>query len=122
VLVAVRTPHIGGVAEFYRHRDGELRLEAAWGGITSHVIGSRNLDLALVADADGDGVPELVAPTPERTALRGIAFDGQDSASTAWEVPLPGRLISNLAAVDDAGLLWLVAGIEGGVVRIWPPS
>jgi len=120
-VVAVRTPHLGGVAEFYRLRDGALTLEATRGGVTSHVIGSRNLDLALLADADGDGTPELAAPSQDRTALRGIAFDG-DEAEIVWEVPMPGRLVSNLAGTTDDGGLWLVAGIEGGVVRIWPPS
>jgi hypothetical protein len=121
VLVAVKTPHIGGIAEFYRLDGDSLRLVATERGITSHVLGSRNLDLALIADAAGDGIPELVAPTSDRMALRGISLiDGE--AVTVWEQQLPGRLASNLAAATAGDALWIAAGLEGGIIRLWPPQ
>ena len=52
-LVDVLTPHIGGVVEFYRMVGDRIEIVATVPGFTSHVIGSRNLDLALAADADG---------------------------------------------------------------------
>ncbi len=119
-LVAVRTPHIGGVVEFYRLAGGELEIVAELGGYTSHVIGTRNLDLALAADADGDGQVELVVPTQERTELAGVARTA-GGAAEAWRVPLPGRITTNVAAVElPGGRLDLAVGTAEGVLRIWP--
>ncbi len=41
-VVAVRTPHIGGIVEFYRPAGDRLDIVASVDGFTSHVIGSRN--------------------------------------------------------------------------------
>ncbi len=118
-LVAVRTPHIGGVAEFY---DAELNVVAEARGVTSHVLGSRNLDMALAADADGDGRVELVAPTEDLESLAAIRREGP-GARLVWTVPLGGRLATNLAAVElPGGVLALAAGTEDGNLRIWPPA
>ncbi len=118
-LVAVRTPHIGGVAEFY---DAELDVVAEARGVTSHVLGSRNLDMALAADADGDGRVELVAPTEDLEMLAAIRREGP-GARLVWTVPLGGRLSTNLAAVElPGGVLALAAGTAAGRLRIWPPA
>ena len=37
-----------------------LNLVAQHDGVTSHLVFSRNLDMALAGDLDGDGQPELV--------------------------------------------------------------
>ena len=69
-LVTIKTPHIGGVAEFYRLTNGILeRVASLSGGYSSHVIGSRNLDMALAADFDGDGKVELLVPSRDRQSL-----------------------------------------------------
>ena len=44
-LVEVLTPHIGGVVRFYEFTGTELSIISQLGGYTSHVIGSRNLDM-----------------------------------------------------------------------------
>jgi hypothetical protein len=118
-IVAVATPHLGGVVEFYRLSGNELEIVAEVPGLTSHVVGSRNLDLALVADADGDGRLEVIAPTQARTEI-GAARRTSDGAEVAWVVPLGGRLSTNLFAVDVEGAVWLAAGREDAVLRIWP--
>ena len=46
-VVDVRVPHIGGVVEYFQIDGNELVLRAEHAGYTSHVYGSRNLDLAL---------------------------------------------------------------------------
>jgi hypothetical protein len=116
-IVVIRTPHLGGIVEFYRLVDDELRIVATVPGLTSHVLGSRNLDLALIADADGDGSLEVVAPTQDRTEL-GAVRRTPEGAEVAWTVPLDGLMVTNLAAVESGGVLWLAAGREDAI-RIW---
>jgi hypothetical protein len=120
-IVAVRTPHIGGVVEFFRLEEGRLDRTAGLSGFTSHVIGSRNLAIPVVADADGDGALEVVLPSQDRRSLGGVARTA-DGATVAWLVPLEGTLSANLGAVPlpDGGLA-LAAGRADGVVRIWMP-
>lgn len=120
-IVAVETPHIGGIARWYRLTDGELRIVAESTGVTSHVIYSRNMDMALIADADGDGAFELVTPTADRTQLTGLTRT-TDGVEVAWTVPLDGTLVTNLAAGPlGTGGLALAAGTDAGVLRIWEP-
>ncbi|MFQ5754944.1 MAG: hypothetical protein ACE5H7_02505 [Acidiferrobacterales bacterium] len=61
-LAAVRTPHIGGVDEFYRMEGDRLNIVATKYGFSSHTIGSANLDTAVAADWDGDRHIELLVP------------------------------------------------------------
>ena len=44
------------MVEFFQLENNELRIVAQVPGYTSHIIGSRNLDMALAGDFDGDGV------------------------------------------------------------------
>lgn len=120
-LADVLTPHIGGVVEFYQLVGDELQVVAQVPGYTSHVIGSRNLDMALAGDLDGDGRIELLLPNQDRTELGAIQrIPG--GAEVAWTVPLEGRLSSNLAAVTLAdGTLAVGAGREEGFLRLWLP-
>lgn len=113
-IVAVRTPHLGGVVEYYRLTDGELRLEASLDGHTSHMIGSRNLDMAAGGDFDGDGQLELLVPTDDYTSLSALRRT-EDGVEVAWSVPLDGRLATNLATVtlDDGTLVVGGATTEG---------
>ena len=120
-LVDVLTPHIGGVVEFYRLEDDQLNIVAEVPGFTSHVIGTRNLDMALAGDFDGDGATELLLPNQARTELGAIRRTA-DGAEVAWTVPMNGRLSTNLAAVQLAnGQLAIGAGREDGILRVWQP-
>jgi hypothetical protein len=61
-----------GVVEFYQWREDTLQIVARVPGYTSHVIGTRNLDMAAAGDFDGDGRFELLLPNQQRTTLGGI--------------------------------------------------
>lgn len=146
-VATVLTPHIGGVVEFYRLVEGELRMTAQVSGTDppssapqstdtaavadfatipmqgfgSHVLGSRNLDLAVAGDMDGDGRIELVVPNQDRTHLAGIRRT-EDGASVVWSVPVGGTLHTNLAAVTlPNGTIALGAGHTGNAIRVWLP-
>ena len=120
-LVNVRTPHIGGVVEFYQMVGDELQIMAREPGFTSHVIGSRNLDMALAGDVDGDGIIEVLLPNQARTELGAIRRTA-DGAEVAWTAPLEGVLSSNLAAATLAdGRMIVGAGRDDGKLRLWAP-
>lgn len=120
-LADVLTPHIGGTVDFYRLEGESLRIVAQVPGYTSHVIGTRNLDLAVAGDFDGDGRVELLVPNQERTQLGGIRHT-TDGAVAAWTVSVGGRVSSNLAGVTLAdGRLAVGVGREDDVLRLWLP-
>ncbi|CAN5121832.1 hypothetical protein BH24ACT19_BH24ACT19_04700 [soil metagenome] len=121
-LAATRTPHVGGVIEFYApdFETGELEIVATVPGYSTHRIYSRNLDTARAGDLDGEGSWELLVPNQEYTEL-GAIRRAADGAEVAWELPVGGKLATNLASATDAGGHASVAvGREDGVLRIWP--
>ena len=92
------------------------------GGYSSHQIGSRNLDSALVADLNGDGHIEVIVPDQSQTTLEGIQMI-DNGLEVVWEAPIGGKLNTNLAAVPlPNGQLALGVGHEGNYLRIWLPS
>ena len=121
-LAVVRTPHIGGVLEFYRYFEGDLNLVAQLPGLTSHIIGSRNLDLSVAGDFDGNGVTELLVLNPSLTELVAVRrIPG--SAEIIWRIPLDGILNTNLASATlPDGNIVLGLGRLDGVLRIWYPQ
>jgi hypothetical protein len=118
-LVDVLTPHIGGIVRFYQFTGDSLEIVATHSGYTSHTIGSRNLDMAVAGDFNGDGQPEIVLPSQSLTRIAGIQ-NTNEGAKVMWELPLDGRLSTNLAALQFAdGRLALAAGTENGRLRVW---
>ena len=121
-IVDVLTPHIGGVVEFYRRQGEELTIVAQVAGYTSHIIGSRNLDMAAAGDFDGDGRIEILLPSQSRTEL-GAVRRTRTGAEVAWTVPVGGRVATNLAAVRlSDGTLAVGLGRDDGVLRLWLPG
>lgn len=120
-IISVRTPHIGGSLEYFRMEGERLRLIGALEGVTSHVIGTRNLDLALSGDFDGDGQIETLLPDTPMQKLVAVQRSGDD-AEVDWWLPLGGAMSTNLAAVTDAnGRVSIGVGVESGKLRIWSP-
>lgn len=120
-LVDVLTPHIGGVVEFFEIKGAELIRVAQVEGYTSHVNGSRNLDMALVGDFDGDLLVELLLPSQDLSSLGAIQRT-EDSAKVDWTLPLNGHLATNLSAVEfEDGSISLAAGTAEGSLYIWLP-
>jgi len=118
-LISVKTPHIGGMLEYFQIVDDRLELAAIVSGVTSHVIGTRNLDLALVGDFDGDGFSETLLPDDELRSLVAVERT-TDGASIDWSLPLAAIMSSNLAAVTDADDQIIVGtGLADGSLLIW---
>jgi len=118
-LVDIRTPHITGVAEFFTLAGDQLEMAASFSGVTTHSIGSRNLDQGLAADFNGDGQVELVASNAARDVLVGVQRTG-DGAEVVYEVALPARIASNFAGVTDGDRFSFAVGVFDGTLLIWP--
>lgn len=121
-LAVVRTPHIGGLVEYYQFSDGDLEIVAEYSGITSHIIGSRNLDMAAVGDFDGDQQIELLLPNPDLTELVAVRRS-TSGAEEDWRISIGGKLNTNLAGVTlPNGEIALGVGRSDGVLRLWLPA
>ena len=121
-LAVTRTPHVGGVIEFYRPNpeEGTLEIVATLPGYPTHTLYSRNLDAARAGDLDGDGAWEVLVPDRFRMGLAAIRHT-PDGAKEAWNLPVGGTLATNLAsATDREGRLSVAVGRTDGVLRIWP--
>ncbi|MCA9663294.1 MAG: hypothetical protein KC486_33500 [Myxococcales bacterium] len=120
-IAVVRTPHIGGIAEFYRRSGDTLTIAATATGVSSHRLGSNNLDQAIAGDLDDDGAIELLVPSQafdRLVALRRVS--DAPSVISPWELDLPAPLATNLAAaVDPDGSVVLGAACEDGTLRLW---
>jgi hypothetical protein len=128
-LYALHTPHVGGelvryellppdAGEGYAHRI----VASAARDLTSHVLGERNLDRALLIDGDGEGRDRLAL---SRRDLRAVVFLTCDEhgCDVDHETPLPARLATNLALAADGEAL-VAADVDGGVwsLRVPPPA
>jgi hypothetical protein len=120
-IVDVLTPHLGGVVEFFQIQGADLVKVAQVSGYTSHVIGSRNLDMALAADVDADGQVELLLPNQQLTSLAAIQRT-EGGVEVDWEIGLEGSLSTNIGAVAFRdGTLGLAVGLESGKLWVWLP-
>jgi hypothetical protein len=120
-LVVVRTPHIAGTVEYYRLNKAGIDLVAEFPGTTSHLIGSRNLDMAAVGDFNGDGSLELVLPKPDFTELVAVGRS-TGGAEEKWRVPIGGSLNTNIAAISlSNGDFAFGVGTSQGNLVLWLP-
>jgi hypothetical protein len=125
-IAVVKTPHIGGIAEFYRRDGDRLRLAATDAGdYQSHELGSRNLRGAVAGRLTDDDNWCLLLPDRTRESLVALAWTGGSADSGSVErtvtLPLDGALTTNVAAVDRTGESQnaaVAAGTEAGV-RFW---
>lgn len=115
------TPHLGGVTEFYELNESGLEVFTSVQGYSTHQLGSRNLDMALAGDLDGDGNIELMIPTQARDAL-GVFRLVNNSASIAWTVIFEGVLATNLSGVElSDGSLAVGFGTSMNRLLVWVP-
>lgn len=117
-IAAVKTPHVGGTAEFYRASGVQLDLVASLRGYSTHAIGSRNLDGGVAADFDGDGRVELLVPDDPRRELAGLRRH-DEGVEEVWRLPVGGPLATNLCSVSGERGVVVAAGF-GETLRVWP--
>lgn len=121
-LVEIQTPHIGGIVQFLRYVPQTDRLEvvARAGGYTSHVYGSRNIEMAVAGDFDGDGQPEVVVTTQDGTRLVGLRHGVGDRVEEVWSIDLPAVPVTNFVAFHlPEERLGLTIGLADGNLYVW---
>ncbi len=112
-IALVRQPHVIGSLELWSWRDGGLRKTAELPDIANHIAGTRAIDMAAVADFDGDGVADIAAPSLDRSRLRIVSFAPQPREIAS--VPLPAKAVTNLGLVaDSAGPPAIALGLADG--------
>lgn len=118
-LAVLRTPHIGGEIEIMGLVQDRLEVQASLSGYSTHKLGSRNLDAALVADFNGDGIIEIIVPGQEQSTLTGIQFTA-GVLIPVWTQLLDAQLSTNLTgvAVSHQHML-LGAGTEDNSLKLW---
>lgn len=111
-VAIVVTPHIGGSLQIFEFTRAGMRREGSAPGFSNHVMGSRELGLSAVLDADGDGIDDLALPSADRRALRIVGFPGgrfREIASVAHESPIATAI--RTVDLDADGRLELVYGL-----------
>ena len=95
------------------------RVAASDDRYTSHVIGLRNLDMALAVDANADGRLDVVVPTSDRTTLVALT---RTTASQGWttiaDLSLSNPLGTNLASQTSEGRTTLALGAGDAVLIV----
>lgn len=118
-IVDVHTPHLGRTIEFFQLNGDRLQLVASVQGFTSHVAGSRNLDLGIIADGDGDGTLDVIAPTGDLRTI-GIISRTPEGAEVAAIIELDGELTTNIGARSYNGTVDFAVGTNTGNLLLWP--
>ena len=115
---AIITPHIGGILKIYSAAGERLVEEGATPpGFSNHAIGSRTLGLSAIADANGDGVPDIFAPSADRRAMRIVTFAGGRFVDLA-RVPLPASVATALVRVPGTEHPTFAFGLSDGSLAI----
>ena len=136
-LISVRTPHIGGTVEAFRLVPGEADEDSSADptgafipvaesdpNFTSHVIGARNLSLAIAIDATGDSIPDVVVPSANRETVFALTrTDVLDGDRQGWNVvgerALDNELTGNIATQELSPGAAALAIPDGDLLRIW---
>ena len=121
-LAAVRTPHIGGVLEYYRLQDDRLKRVHAERGFSTHRIGSRNLATALAGDFLNLGRAGLLLPLQSMRELA-VVYRTSRGADLLHRIPLSGAMSTNLAHMAHQGRTALALGTAKKRVHLFysPP-
>jgi hypothetical protein len=111
-IAFVRQPHALGQLEIWTWRDNRLQKTLELSDVANHIAGSRALDMAAVADFNGDNLADLAIPSLDRTRLRIVSFSPrvQELASIA----LPAKAATNLGLLKGVTAPAVAFGLADG--------
>lgn len=116
-LTLVRQPHAIGMLELWSWNGGALRKVAELPDIANHIAGTRAIDMAAVADFDGDKIPDIAAPSLDRTHLRIVSFAPRPREIAS--VALPATAATNLGLVAQDGVPpGIAVGLDDGSLAV----
>lgn len=120
-IAAVWTPHIGGTLKYWTWNKGTLSLSGEAFGFSNHFIGSREQELSVVDDFNGNGVSDLALPSADRKSVRIMTFKGPARGKKVLEefarIPLPARLDKAMSSRFENGKVTITVGLEDGTVH-----
>ena len=116
-IAAVITPHLAGVLQYYRFRNGRLVRIAQAAGFSNHFIGSNELRLSTAADVNKNGIPDLILPSLARNELVMVGTERNQFKELA-RVTLPARINRAIGARDNDGALEFLVGLDNGKVYV----
>lgn len=112
-IALVATPHREGELQFWTLRDGRLEQIGSTDDVSNHVQGSRHMKLSVVADFNGDGIPDIALPSQDRRQLRFITLAGGKLVELGQaRLPAPASEDFELVMVD--GRPAVRVGLSGG--------
>lgn len=114
-IAAVITPHLAGILQFYRFRNGRLTRIAQANGFSNHFIGSNELRLSTVADVNNNGVPDLVLPSLARNQLVMIGTE-RTQFREFFRVDLPARINRAIGKRQNNGRVEFIVGLDDGKI------
>jgi len=112
-IAAVITPHLAGVLQFYRFRNGVLARVAQASGFSNHFIGSNELRLSAVADVNNNGIPDLILPSLARNELVMVGTE-RNQFKELFRVLLPARINRAIGIRVVNGATEFLVGLDDG--------
>lgn len=122
-VIDVQTPHIGGILQFHQLQNGRLaRVAAASTDYSTHSIGSENLDLGIVSDADGDGRLDVMLPTQDQSSIAVVRRTNETETGTEeiFRFDLRAGMTTNLGARQVGDGVAYAIGTRDNRLLIWP--
>ena len=111
-IALVRQPHAIGQLELWGLRDGRLQKIDELPDAANHIAGTRAIDMAAIADFDGDGVADIAVPSLDRTRLRIVSFAPR--AREIAGVELPAKAATNLGLLTGGPAPAIALGLADG--------
>lgn len=103
-LLAVHTPHLGGVLHEYRAQGDQLSSRPLVSGVTNHVLGRRELDLAVWVGS------VLLVPSQDRRQVRRFDVAAGWSERSRLALPSPAVATRPLRLDGHPGCVLLLEG------------
>jgi hypothetical protein len=115
-IALVRQPHVVGELELWTWAGGSLKKLAVMPDIANHIAGTRAIDMAAVADFDGDGVADIAAPSLDRSRLRIVSF--KPGPREIASIALPAKAATNIGLIGGKPPAIAVGLADGSLALI----
>lgn len=116
-VVQVRTPHIGGTLELLSWDGQSLEVEASFRKVSTHKIGSDNLNMALIMGTKGSADAELYVPSFDFRSLLVIGFSNGLLVEKR-KFDLPQRLSTNILFDGSSPPSLWMGTTDGSIISI----